>query len=88
MDLNIAISKIYPDAKYRLSKNDPPHDIVEWRDNRKKPTQTELDTAWNEYLEEEDKKDTLEAKIKNEGKKYQVLDAGNITEIYLLEELP
>lgn len=86
VDLNIAINRILPGAKYRLSKSDPPHEVIEWRDVREQPTQAELGAAWNEYLKEEEDKVTLEETIKSEGKKCQVLDAeGSITEVYLLE---
>ena len=49
MDLNIAIAKIYPDAKYRLSQANPPHKIIEWRDVREQPTEQELKFAWDDY---------------------------------------
>jgi hypothetical protein len=87
MDLNIAIAKIYPDAKYRLSQADPPHEIIEWRDERREPTSAELRISWEEHEFEEQKKDELKANIKDNGITYYLIDGSEeVREITLLKK--
>jgi uncharacterized lipoprotein YbaY len=88
MDLNIAISKIYPDAKYRLSQADPPHEIIEWRDERREPTPVELRISWEEHEFEEQKKDEIKANVKANGITYYLIDSSTeeVREITLLKK--
>jgi len=86
MDLNIAIARIYSDAKYRLSKANPPHEIIEWRDKRKQPTQTELNTVWQAYQQEESEKESLKSDIKQNGTPYYLLFKEEIRTVILLKK--
>lgn len=87
MDLNIAIAKIYPDARYRLSQANPPHEIIEWKDEKKQPTPVELQISWEEHELEEQKKDELKANIKDNGITYYLINGSEeVREIILLKK--
>jgi len=84
MDLNIAISRIYPHAEYRLSKSDPPHKIIEWRDLRPQPTEEQLLQEWEKYLQDEVIANTEKNYIENNGTSYHAIVDGRRIEIILL----
>jgi hypothetical protein len=79
MDLIIAIARIMPRAKYRLSSSVPPHSIVEWRDARQQPSEAELSAAWVSYLEEsritEIQRSTAINDVTNRGVRARMYDA-------------
>lgn len=84
MDLAVSISRIYPGAEYLLSSSVPPHTIVEWRGAVDMPSQDELETAWNEYLEEERIKEEEKAEILSKGVLHQMLVNDQVFDAVLL----
>jgi hypothetical protein len=84
MDLNIAIHRIYPDAKYRLSKSDPPHKIIQWEDLRPQPSEADLLQEWEKYQQETNAKSAEDDFIKNNGTAYHAIVDGQRVEIILL----
>jgi hypothetical protein len=84
MDLNICINKIYPGAKYRLSKSDPPHKIIEWRDARPQPTVREIEDAWEAHKGEVLAEATAIDNFRMENAEYEVLlPSGEFITLYL-----
>jgi hypothetical protein len=85
-DLNICINKICPGARYRLSKSDPPHKIIEWGDARPQPTVREIEDAWEAYKGEILAEAAAKDNFKMEAKAYEaLLPSGIIIHIYLRE---
>jgi hypothetical protein len=85
MDLNIALNRVHPGATYKLSKADPPHEVIEWSDVRKQPTSEELQKVWDDYLLEQAKKETKKQEIISKGKSYYAYRNGEIEELILIE---
>jgi len=49
MDINQCIDQLGLNINtYILDKSDPPHKIIEWTGSDPQPTQSELETAWEE----------------------------------------
>jgi len=86
MDLNIVIARIYPNARYRLSKADPPHKIIEWRDLHPQPLEAELEAEWGKYQQETASEKAEDDFIKNNGTSYHAIIDGRRIEIILLPE--
>lgn len=51
MDLHLAILQLGKNNnEYAVSKDPPPHTLIEWRGPDPQPTEDELKTAWETYL--------------------------------------
>jgi hypothetical protein len=84
MDLNIAINRLLPGAKYRLSGAIPPHKIIEWRDVRPQPTPEELQVEWEAYSLEMSAKEADLTNFKREATEYKCLLPGSDETIIIL----
>lgn len=83
MDLNIAINRCCPGARYRLNKNDPPHEIVDWRDERPQPSLEQLQKAWEDYELLVLERTASLSDFKRDARKYQAFIEGE-TETFTL----
>lgn len=87
MDLNITIHRLHPNAKYRLSKANPPHKIVEWKELFPEPSNEELVAEWEKYQQEMSILAQEREDFKSTSKKFQAILEGEARyiEIYLKE---
>ena len=51
MDINICIDRLKLNSNvYKLNQSNPPHEITFWEGDDSQPADSELETAWNDYL--------------------------------------
>lgn len=87
MDINIVLNRLLPGAEYRLNKANPPHEIIEWKDSRKQPSQEELETEWAKFQQELSVSSQERENFKATAKKFLAIlaEEDKFFEIYLEE---